>query len=76
MLRETRGDFRASARKCLANDWRGDVLPFDDWLPPGTGIWFLVRGMESEAIESYDASDASQAGPRDPGIDAAPETCP
>jgi hypothetical protein len=76
-LRETGGDFAAATRACLADDWNGNVLA-DPSAPPASGeaVWYLIRHVNPFFSGSYDDESPSLVATRDPGINAAPGSCP
>jgi hypothetical protein len=74
-LRATGGDFSAATEDCIANDVT-DLQVVEPAHPlPGQAHWFLVRATTGMGHGSYDGA-VSQAGPRDPGINASPFGCP
>jgi len=76
-LRESGGDYSVATRACLADDWNGNVLP-DPSAPPSSGhaLWYLVRHVNPFFSGSYDDDPPSLVASRDPGINAAPLSCP
>jgi hypothetical protein len=76
-LRESGGNYSVATSACLANNWYGSVLS-DPTDPPasGTGFWYLVRHVNPFFSGSYDDEPPSLVAGRDPGINAAPGSCP
>jgi hypothetical protein len=75
-LRAT-GLFADATLACLADDAVATTL--DDAPLPAVadGFWYTVRGVNCGGAGSYDDSAGTgQAGPRDPGIAASPNSCP
>ena len=70
-LRQT-GEFAASTDPCLADSIDASSLPYDIDVAPGQAIWFAIRTDAG----SYDEDPAHQPASRDPGISAAPASCP
>ena len=71
------GSFATATDACLANDAPATTL--DDVALPAAadGFWYAVRGVNCGGPGSYDDSAGTgQAGPRDPGIAASPNSCP
>lgn len=76
LLASSHGDFAASLQICLAND-QPQTTSDDARLPgPGQGYFYLVRAMSCGGSGSYDESEPSQAGSRDPEIQASSAHCP
>jgi hypothetical protein len=70
------GSFSNSTDTCLADNAPESTLldlsiPADD-----QGFWYLVRPVNCGGSGSFDGAGSDQAGPRDPGINAAPQSCP
>ena len=73
-LRWSGGDFTGAVDLCMADDHPDTSMEYDLSVESGAGLWFLVRDCDPQG--SYDSGGASQAGPRDAGIDASPLACP
>ncbi len=74
-LLAARGNFAAATDACLANDLSGAALD-DAAVPvPADGFFYLVRAAGC-SNGTFDDVSAGQDGTRDPGIAAAPATCP
>ena len=75
-LRAT-GSFASATDSCRANDTPATTLD-DPALPAAAnGFWYAVRGVNCGGNGSYDDSAGTgQAGSRDPGIAASPNSCP
>jgi hypothetical protein len=73
-LRWSGGDLTGAVNLCMADDHPGTSMEYELNVEPGAGLWFLVR--DSGPQGTYDSEGASQAGPRDAGIDASPLACP
>ncbi len=71
LLRSTDGDFMSATESCLVDNSIPTSLPYTEDPPAAGGHWFLARadGM------TWDSPGSSQAGSRDGGIGAAPESC-
>jgi len=71
------GSFATATDSCRANDTPATMLD-DATLPaPSNGFWYAVRGVNCGGAGSYDDSAGTgQAGSRDPGIAASPNSCP
>jgi len=74
-LRDHGGDFSAAVGGCLAEDQPEGRLSLDFEPSPGEGIWILLREVGDAVEQTYDASDASQARPRDAMIDGSGRGC-
>lgn len=74
-LLASHGDFAAATDACLANNIAGAT--FDDPFVPaqGAGFFYLVRAAGC-SNGTFDDVSAGQEGTRDPGVTAAPATCP
>ena len=70
------GGFASSTLGCLANDITATSAANGPDPAPGGGVWILVRTTNCGGVGTYDGSDASQAGSRDPGMAASPASCP
>lgn len=76
LLRSTGGDFTAATTGCGANNFAGTQLPYPGSEPdPGSGRWYLVRGVSGGNNYSYDEPGSTQVGLRDAEINAAPAAC-
>lgn len=76
LLRATAGDFAAATTGCAADNTSVTTLASAETPAPGEGLWYLVRGVAPQGSLTWDAPGGSQFGSRDPGIAAAPGTCP
>jgi hypothetical protein len=76
LLRATGGDFAAATTGCMANDTGVPALTFGDAPAPGSGFWFGVRAWGEGIVSTYDSNYPAQLRSRDPGIAAAPLSCP
>lgn len=77
ILRSTHGRYDLATTDCTGFAVNGTSLT--DAAAPGVGgAWFyLARGRSCGGAGTYDdGSGWGQAAPRDPGIDAAPSSCP
>lgn len=70
------GGFASTTLGCLANDTTTTSASSGPDPAPGGGIWLLARATNCGGIGTYDGSDASQTGPRDPGISTSGASCP
>lgn len=75
-LATSAGDFSRSTDACLANfatanTIRDQAIPAED-----EGFWYLVRPSNCGGAGSFDGGGSRQAASRDPGIAAAPSSCP
>ena len=76
-LRGSGGNFASATAACAADDVSGTSVLLGDPDPPaGAGTYYLVRATGTGCRGSYDDDPARLAGPRDPGIAAAPSACP
>ena len=74
-LRSTGGDFTASLLACLEDDGT-DLGASDPENPvPGSGFYYVVRAQRACRLGTYNTAAPSQAGDRDPEIEAAPPSC-
>jgi hypothetical protein len=76
-LRSSGGDFTSATQTCSVDDAGGTSLSITDDSPAvGSGFWYLARAVSCGGNGTYDSGGPGQAGPRDPGINAAPSSCP
>jgi len=71
VLRSTGGDFAAASRACLARDYWGSVLPYEDDPGPDQGFWFLARRYDG----TFADGGPEQAGDPDAGIANSTAAC-
>ncbi|MEE9226463.1 MAG: hypothetical protein V3U66_01870, partial [Acidobacteriota bacterium] len=76
-LQSTLGSFSVSLLGCL-EDGGADLVATDPDAPaPGSGFFYLVRGVGLCGEEgTYDSGGAGQSQGRDAGIQASPVACP
>jgi hypothetical protein len=75
-LRASGGDFTAATQACPAND-EAATSYLDPAIPaPGSGIWYVTRGVSCGGAGTYNEVAGSQIGNRDPEINASPNSCP
>ena len=71
------GSYSAATTSCAANDVTvAHIDDAEDPDPGGYGFWYLIRAANCTGVGSYDASDPTQAAPRDAGIAASGHACP
>ena len=71
------GSYSAATTSCAANDVTvAHIDDAEDPDPGGYGVWYLIRAANCTGAGSYDASDPTQAAPRDAGIAASGHACP
>jgi hypothetical protein len=75
-LRLSDGNFSSSTDTCLvdngpASNVLDSAIPTDDG-----GFWYLVRPVNCGGPGSFDGAGTHQIALRDPGINAAPSSCP
>jgi hypothetical protein len=68
-LLATDGDFGQATLECLANDLEDTSLTLEEVTPVVGGYWYLVRGVASFGDQTFGSYGASQAAPRDAGIE-------
>jgi uncharacterized repeat protein (TIGR01451 family) len=74
-LAASHGNFTTATIGCLADDTTATALGALPTPPVGQGFWFEVRGNNCAGTGTWDSGDPAQVAPRDPGINAAPNTC-
>ena len=71
------GVFSAAVSGCEENNVDRAEVWVDSELPPDGALFYLVRGANIACrYGSYDSGAASQSDPRDPGVEAATQSCP
>ncbi len=75
LLRTSGGDFASSTLGCLANDTAALTLPYSANPLPGSGFWFLLRGVRCGGTGSYDSSSPRQVESRDAEVAASGLDC-
>jgi hypothetical protein len=77
LLRGSGGDFSAALDACLADDTSATALALSDSPPPGTGRWYLLRGVYPSGASTWQPLEGPGPTPaRDPGIGASGMVCP
>jgi hypothetical protein len=76
LLSGSGGDFTISTQACLVNDQAGVSFVDPAVPPPGSGYWYLVRGVSCGGAGTYDSGAGSQVGSRDAEINASANSCP
>ncbi|HXV76741.1 MAG TPA: hypothetical protein VD788_10520 [Candidatus Polarisedimenticolaceae bacterium] len=74
-LRDRHGDYATALRGCLADDLVDSVVSYTLEPAPGSGAWFLARGVTVDSAMTYDTGAESQVGDRDVAIEGSPLAC-
>lgn len=74
-LHASGGDFSAATESCGATDTSLSTVPATEVPDPGSGFWYLVRARNCGGAGTLDSAGASQAMPRDVGVDGSAVEC-
>jgi hypothetical protein len=74
-LKENSGDFSLAVNQCVEENIDATSTSHAGDPASGEGFWYLVRGVSRDGNMTYDSGGPGQAGSRDAGIDADPDSC-
>ena len=75
-LLESGGDYSLAVEECLGDDVAATFVDYSAEPSPGTGFWFLARGVHLDGPMTWQSLAGGNEEARDAGIAASTAVCP